>query len=175
MQDAQIFPTVRDEDHLAQLVAQLKSGANWFYWIAALSFANSLLFVFGSDLGFPIGLGYTLVVDGITYVAVNNGAPTFVKGIGLVVNAGIVLVCAALGFLAGRGQGWAFVVAIGLYAVDGLLHIALGSFVSVGFHVFALIFIIRGYLACRKLSKLALETEPGPPPPPSVSLATPQP
>jgi len=158
MQNEQTFaPTATPDENL---LAQLKNGAGWLYWIAILSFVNSLLFLFGSNLGFPIGLGYTLFIDGIGFVAVNEGAPSFVKGIGLVVNLGIVLICAGFAHFASRAHSWAFIVAIVLYALDALLHLVLGSLASFGFHAFALIWIVRGYLACRKLLQFTPAASP---------------
>src|SRR6266851_9245535 len=41
-----------------------KAGANWFYWIAAMSVVNSIIFLTGGSLVFAIGLGMTQFVDG---------------------------------------------------------------------------------------------------------------
>ena len=166
MQDAQTFPATIDPN----LAAQLKSGAGWFYWIAALSLVNSLLFLFGSELGFPLGLLVTIFFDGLGPVAVEQGAPAFVKYVGLVLNIPIYAFTAAFGFFAARGHGWAFIIGAVLYSIDTLLHLALGSVISFGIHVFALIFIIRGYLACRTLSKLPPPPTPNPPSPDYSSL-----
>ena len=38
-----------------------------------------------------------------------------------------------------------------LIAVWAGIHLARGDFMMAGFHAFALIFIIRGYMACREL------------------------
>ena len=43
----------------AAAVAQLKSGASWFYWIAGLSLINSIAAVSGGSWRFILGLGIT--------------------------------------------------------------------------------------------------------------------
>ena len=44
------------EEVSPETLAQLKSGANWFYWIAGLSLINSAIFVFGGNVNFIAGL-----------------------------------------------------------------------------------------------------------------------
>src|SRR2546428_11801124 len=53
-------PAVTEMAKHAQLV---RSGANWFIWIAGLSLVNSVLFVAGSDWAFFLGLGATPFSD----------------------------------------------------------------------------------------------------------------
>ena len=83
------------------LLAQLKSGANWFYWIAGLSVVNSLIFAFGGHTSFIAGLGLTQLIDGI---------------------------------------------------FDAVIA---------GFHVFALIYIVRGFIACRAVSQFNAQNAVG--------------
>src|SRR2546422_8687548 len=53
-------PTVSPMAKHTQLV---RSGANWFIWIAGLSLVNSVLFVTGSHWSFFLGLAATQVSD----------------------------------------------------------------------------------------------------------------
>ena len=46
----------------AELMRQIKRGANSFYWIAALSVINSLVLQFGGSSYFAVGLAATLFV-----------------------------------------------------------------------------------------------------------------
>src|SRR2546422_9326958 len=100
-------PTVSPMAKHTQLV---RSGANWFIWIAGLSLVNSVLFVTGSHWSFFLGLAATQVSDefgrviitGTTGVAVGLGvdvvsAAVFVGGGGMVRNGG------ALSFIFGMG------------------------------------------------------------------------
>lgn len=130
---------------------QLKNGANWFYWIAALSLINSLIYAFGSDVAFITGLGFTQLIDGFTDVVVENGAPSAFKAVAIIVNLTIVVSFGLFGYYANKGFALAFIIGIAIYVIDTFLLFFLGLYLSAGFHVFALFFIVRGYLACCKL------------------------
>jgi hypothetical protein len=137
-----------------ELEKHAKSGANWFYWIAGLSVVNSLIFVFGGNVSFLAGLGFTLVVDVFIDAAVQAGAPSLFKGISIIFDFVLVVVFALAGYYGGRRFTAAFLIGIGVYVLDGLLVLLLGDLLMAGFHAFALIFIIRGFLACRKLNAI---------------------
>ena len=47
----------------AVLKPQIDSYANWFYWISGLSAVNALATMFGSNWGFAMGLGATLILS----------------------------------------------------------------------------------------------------------------
>jgi len=49
---------------------------------------------------------------------------------------------------------WAFVLGTGFYILDGLIFFLLEDLWSIGFHIFALFFIVRGLLATNKLRKI---------------------
>ena len=152
-----------------QQAAQVRSGANWFYWIAVLSAINSLMYVFGSTVSFLAGLGFTQLADGFVDVAIENGVPTAVKGVAIAFDFILVAVFAFFGYYANKRSSAAFAVGIGIYVLDGLLLLLLGAFLSAGFHAFALFFIIRGFLACRTLNaQTPASVFQTPPPPPSA-------
>ena len=69
-----------------EAVAQMKSGANWFYWIAGLSLVNSAIYAFGGDISFILGLAATQMVEGITDAAIAEGLPSFLKAVAIVIN-----------------------------------------------------------------------------------------
>ena len=75
------------------LLAQLRSGANWFYWIAGLSVVNSLIFAFGGKVSFIAGLGLTQIVDGIFDAIVTAGAPSAVRAVAIVISFVVIDVC----------------------------------------------------------------------------------
>ncbi|MCK4829211.1 hypothetical protein KA005_76515, partial [bacterium] len=54
---------------------QLKSGANWFFWIAGLSLVNTIVFLFDGSIYFVVGLGITQIVDGIFYILGTEFSP----------------------------------------------------------------------------------------------------
>jgi len=67
----------------------------------------------------------------------------------VVASSGFVL----LGYLALQGQHWAFPVGIGLYALDGVVFVAARHWIGLGFHVFVLIMICKGFQAARQLDR----------------------
>jgi hypothetical protein len=133
-------------------VAQAKSGASWFYWIAGLSLVNSLIFLFGGNWSFFAGLGVTQVIDAIVDQISQNGDLSVIK----IVAFGIDLIIAALfvgcGFFAHKFQIWAFIVGMILYLLDGILLLVLGAYFPAGFHIFALFMIFRGLSAAREIN-----------------------
>lgn len=136
-----------------ETLAQVKSGANWFYWIAGLSLVNSAIYAFGGDISFILGLAVTQLVEGVADAAIAEGLPSMLKVVAVVVSLLISGVFALFGYYANKGMAAAFIVGIGLYVLDGLLYLALGSLFAAGFHVFALFFIVRGFLASRQIPK----------------------
>lgn len=133
------------------LPAQLRSGANWFYWIAGLSVINSLIFAFGGKISFIAGLGLTQLVDGIIDAFVSNGAHSAIRAIALVIDFVFVVMFALFGYYANKAFTWVFIIGIAIYALDALLLLVLGDYFAAGFHVFALIYIARGVVACRQV------------------------
>ncbi len=149
------------QDLETQLQSQHQSGAQWFYWIAALSLVNSAASWFGSDWGFVIGLGITQVFDAFATVLQEQLGPAVrfaAFGASLLVAGTFVL----FGVISGRRSGLAYVLGMTLYTLDGLLFLLVADWLSLGFHVFALFFIARGYLACRKLAALSPAPAIGP-------------
>ena len=51
-----------------ELHRQHISGAQWFFWVAALSVVNTLIGLSDSDWSFIIGLGITQMIDGVVAV-----------------------------------------------------------------------------------------------------------
>jgi nitroreductase len=125
--------------------SRARSGANWFFWIAALSLINSIATMAGSDWGFIIGLGITQVFDAIG-AEFGARAVTFVLS---VLAAGVFVL---FGVFAHKQHSWSYIVGMVLYALDGLLFLAVGDILSVGFHVFVLFWMFNGYRANKALA-----------------------
>lgn len=140
-----------------QLYAQHQRGAQWFYWIAALSILNTLITLSGSSWSFIVGLGSTQVVDAFAGLlkeeAVLSG--TVVTLIALAIDAGLIGLFALWGWLAKKGHTWAYIVGMVLFALDGLIFVFVGDWLSVGFHVFALWGLFRGLRALGQLKRLS--------------------
>ena len=144
--------------HYQQLEAQLRTGANWFFWIAGLSVVNSIIVLAEGDRSFVIGLGITQIVNAIA-IAIGQNNPevaTILKVVAVVVTCLAAAIVAAFGFGARRRLSWVFILGMALYAMDGLLYLLWADFYSFGFHLFALWCIFRGFKACRELNGMDL-------------------
>ena len=139
-----------------KLQKQMRNGANWFFWIAALSLINSVIFVLGSKVFFVVGLGITQVVDAFTDIfAKHLASPMVVRLIGFLIDVAIAGVIALFGVFARKGRKWAFIVGMVLYALDGLIFLAVQDWLSLGFHAFVLYGIFLGLRAKHHLDKIA--------------------
>jgi hypothetical protein len=123
-----------------------KSGALWFYWVAALSLVNSLVALGGQEWRFIIGLGITQFADAL---AARSGHGVAVVAL---VDAALVGGFALLGRLAQQGRLWAFGVGAAFYALDGLIVLAARDWIGVAFHAFVVVMTVRGLDAARRLS-----------------------
>lgn len=140
------------KEHDPQTLAQLKGGANWFYWIAGLSLINSAIFAFGGEVNFIAGLAYTQIIDAIFEMSVSQGAPTALRGVAIVMDLILVAIFALFGYFANKAINAVFIVGMVVYFVDGIIWLLLGSYFAAGFHVFALIMIGKGFMASREVA-----------------------
>ena len=135
---------------------QLNSGANWFNWIAGLSMVNTLIAISGSHWNFLAGLGSTQIVTAIaTLPKLNLGTAGI--AIAIIFNLIISGILALFAYFAKKRQTWAFLVGMILYAVDGLIFLLGMDLLSIGFHIFALFFIFKGFQACREINQIESE------------------
>jgi len=151
------LPINNEATIVAELTRRMKSGANNFYWIAALSVVNSALSITGSGTYFVIGLAATLIVDSIT-ISVSESFPDavlIVKIVGFVLSVMISGVFAFFGFFASRGKRWAFLVGMVLYSLDGLIMLAFADWIGVLFHGFFLWGLFGGWRALSQLGQLS--------------------
>ena len=58
------------------------------------------------------------------------------------------------GWLARKRMGWAFILGMLLYFVDGLIFLLVQDWLSIGFHAFALFCIFGGYASLKKLAQM---------------------
>jgi hypothetical protein len=134
----------------AAVLAQLKSSASWFYWIAGLSLVNSIAAFSGSSWRFIFGLGVTQVFD--AFGASLEGAG---KGIVLVLDLVAAGIFVLFGVFAHKRQAWAFIVGMLLFALDGLVMLLFQDWVGMALHGVVLFFLFRGFQACRQLKSAA--------------------
>jgi hypothetical protein len=127
----------------------VKNGAGWFLAIAGLSIVNSVLAMSGTGFHFIFGLGITAIVDAIGHEGGTTGS-----ALGLVVNLFIAGVFLLFWNFARRGERWAFLVGMGLYAIDGLILVPFKDFLGVAFHAYALFRIYNGMRGLPVLEEL---------------------
>jgi hypothetical protein len=128
------------------LERQRRNGALWFYWIAGLSLVNTVAALVHQSWRFILGLGITQLADSLA--ARSGHGHVVVAVVDVLVIGGFALI----GRFAQRGHVWAFVAGGIFYALDGLLFLAERDWVAVGFHVFVLVMIARGFDAARRLA-----------------------
>ncbi|MBC7820905.1 MAG: hypothetical protein IAG10_28815 [Planctomycetaceae bacterium] len=153
-------------DQIGQAFMALKqngdAGANWFFWIAALSLVNTAMAHGGADRHFIIGLSITAIVDAIAQAIgkENPEAATLAMGIAIGFSVCVAVVVILFGWLARKRILWVFGIGMGLYLLDGLAYLALSDFLSAAFHGYALFSMSRGFGAYRQMAQLeaALQT-----------------
>ena len=132
-----------------QLTEDIQKAANWFYWIAGLSIANSLVFYFSKDLYFVVGLGITQFIDGIISELMNG--PNLIA---LILNLMIAGLFIFIGYMSRKYKKWAFVIGLAVYTLDALLYLYTGEWMAVGFHIFVIVMISRGFLKVFEYDKV---------------------
>jgi hypothetical protein len=144
---------------LAGLQRRMKSGANNFYWIAGLSAINSLVTIFGGGFYFVVGLGITLIIDGLaTGISQELGGSPLVLGLGFLFSLFFDAIFVAFGYFAGRGHRWAFIVGMVFYSLDALLMLAFKEWLGFGFHLFFLWGVWGGFQALGNLQAARPQT-----------------
>jgi len=128
--DSAAIPTeigsVERRSYASEILAlhiQGRKGANWFYWVAGLSLVNSAIILGGGGIFFVIGLGLTLVTDGLA-AAISQHHPEavwMVKGAALVFDVFVAAILAGFGWLSGRRYLAIFGVGMALYLLDGFI------------------------------------------------------
>jgi hypothetical protein len=132
----------------ALAAAQAKSGGSWFYWIAGLSLINSISAFSGSTWRFIVGLGITQLFDAVG-TSLGSSGKVIVLALDLLV-AGLFIL---FGLFAVKGHLWAFVVGMILFALDSLVFLLVQDWIGVGFHVFVLYCLFRGFQGSRLLNR----------------------
>jgi hypothetical protein len=147
---------VANDSEVGELVKQSQAGANWFFWIAALSVINTIISVAGGRWSFLAGLGSTQIIDGLVIVLTESFG-TLAIAIGLLLNLIAAAVFAVFGWLGTKRQSWAFIAGLICYGLDGLIFLLVQDWLSIAFHIFASYFIVKGLTATNKLN--AMEEE----------------
>src|SRR6266571_3979326 len=91
--------------------AVVKAAAGWFLWVAALSVVNSFLSMSGSGIRFIFGLGIAQIIDALAHQAGSSGVV-----LDLIINGFVAGVLLLFWNFARKGEKWAFIVGMALYA-----------------------------------------------------------
>lgn len=143
MENAQ---TIQDPASDFVKVYEMRLGANWFFWIAALSVVNSLIVNFWPSVYTPFGLGATQSVG----LAINQASSEMMRWLGLAFNLLFAAFFAMFGYFGRRGSDMAFIVGMFLYFMDALLVLSYRDIFAFAFHILALFFMFKGLLANRR-------------------------
>lgn len=134
------------------LLTLRNNGINWFYWITGLSLINTCMNVFDGWYGFIVWLGYTQFIDGLVLFFRDEGdmmIMTIVFFISILVSGFFALA----GYLTSLDKRWWYITAMVLYVIDMATYFYVQDYVGIWFHIFALYFIYRGYIAHLQLMK----------------------
>lgn len=132
---------------------EIKAYGNWFYWIAGLSLVNTLILIMTEGkFVFIFSLGANQIVN--TMFASNTTDAKLAIGL-LFADILISCVFVLFGYLGHLGKKWGYILGITLYLLDTLLLFwQKGDIKAIAFHVFALVFMFRVFLAFRKYRKI---------------------
>lgn len=133
----------------------VKNGAGWFLAIAGLSILNSVLTMSGTSFHFIFGLGTTEIVD-----AIGRQSGTTGSALSLIVNLFIAGVFLLFWNFARKGEKWAFLTGMALYAIDGLILLPFKDFLGLAFHAYALFRIYNGMKGVPVLESLRQRMAP---------------
>lgn len=133
----QFTPAAASDPELDQ---RIRSGASWFYWVAALSLINTVLRFTNVGIGFAVGLGFTSVTDRMFH-----SAPAVAVAISAVCSGVIAL----FGWFAIKRHAWAFIVGLLVLLFDTLICVRDEAWISVAFHAWAIASIFMAFRASR--------------------------
>ncbi len=124
----------------------MKSGADWFLWIAGLSVVNVVSIMSGSGFGFIIALAVTdmISVFGAGLAKSSDGLGGVVFAVSVVLNLIVIGLFVIFGLFARKGHIWAFIAGLVFYVVDALLCVLGGQWLMLAFHAWALFSIVLG-------------------------------
>jgi hypothetical protein len=142
-------PTAQAQVQKLRLEQRARVGAGWFVWVAGLSMVNSLVSSFGGSIRFIFGLGVTQIVDAMSHQAGNAGVV-----LDLIINGFVAGLFVLLWNFARKGQKWAFLLGMALYALDGLILIPFKDILGLAFHAYALWRIYQGFQAASELEAM---------------------
>jgi hypothetical protein len=133
----------------------VKAGANWFITVAVLSMINSVLSMSGAGIRFIFGLGIAEFVDALAHQAGQSGF-----ALDLIINGFVAGVFVIFWNFARKGQQWAFIIGMAIYALDGLMMLYFKDILAVAFHGYGLYRIYSGMSGVPQLRNIEASMTP---------------
>jgi hypothetical protein len=139
-------------------VAEMRRGANWFFWVAILAVVPMFLIYLGKVIVSPsmiyagelsnhlVGLGISQYV--YSNIAAAGGETQQLTA--FAINVAFAGILALFGYFARKGSDMAFILGMFLYIFDAVILLGYRELFAFGFHLFALFFIAKGLLASRR-------------------------
>jgi hypothetical protein len=107
-------------------------------------------------------LGATQFIDGIvSALAQDFGGGIMVRVLGFGLDLVVAGIFVGFGILGRKKQRWAVILGMIVYVLDGLIYLAVGEFLAVLFHGWALYSLWRGQQALQALEALETASVPG--------------
>ena len=134
---------------------QSPSAFYWFYFIAILSFVNSIFSILAYDSIYVIGLGTSQFIDS-AMVALKEFLPgriNLITMVGMSLSLLFSLLFALFGYLGNRKNKIAVIIGLGLYLLDMGVTVWLESYESAFFHLLGLVVIGLGLRSLFKQNK----------------------
>ena len=144
---------------LMELDRQIKSGLSWFYWVAALSFINSITYMLEMESTFVVGLGITQLIDGVALGIAQEATAEiglFIRILGYAFDLALVVAFVLFGIFGRKRVRWVIITGMVLYGLDTILVLVFGDWFSTIFHLLALWGIWTGLRGTKQIT--ALET-----------------
>ena len=120
----------------------IRTGAGWFFWIAALSGINAVLAFAGGRWRYALGL---FICEPIAEVGILLGQK--VALVAFLINLALVALYFFFGIAGWQKKFWPYVIGMGLYAGDAVGAFMAGDWLSAAIHVLALYFMYGGFTA----------------------------
>lgn len=134
VQDTQIYKKIDN-------VKPINKSYNWLLIIGLLSILNTIIIANNSKVHFIFGLGFTQVIDSVLYQLLGG-----FKLLGILISSIFSGIFIIFWYFAKLKKNWAYIMGLILYSLDMLIFIYRKDWLSTGFHILALFFILSGYL-----------------------------
>lgn len=122
----------------------IQNGASWLFLIGILSLLNLITFIFQFDFQFIFGLTINYLI-----IELSSELPTLIHldtiYISITIGVLIAILFIGLGRKSKQENSNAYFIGLLLYSADTIITLLIKNWLSLAFHIFALIIIIAGY------------------------------